>query len=163
MPNDPRPEQRPLSALLAESSIILDARATGRDDAIRQAGSALVAAGAVDGDYVEGMLERERSVSTYVGEGIAVPHGTRSTNEAVLEDAIVVLRFPDGVDWRDETVTVVVGLAARGMGHIALLAQLAAVLLEPARAEALRSATTPADVLAVLGTDVTSPAASAQS
>jgi PTS system mannitol-specific IIA component len=73
------------------------------------------------------------------------------------------LRFPDGVDWRDETVTVVVGLAARGMGHIALLAQLAAVLLEPARAEALRSATTPADVLAVLGTDVTSPAASAQS
>jgi PTS system mannitol-specific IIA component len=151
MPDEARPTgQRALTALLAESSIILDATATSRDDAIRQAGAALVAAGAVDEAYVEGMLERERSVSTYVGEGFAVPHGTRSANESVVDDALVLLRFAEGVDWGDETVTVVVGLAARGMGHIALLAQLAAVLLDPERAEALRTAATAAEVLAVL-------------
>jgi PTS system mannitol-specific IIA component len=151
-------EPRPLTALLAESSIVLDATAADRDDAIRQAGAALIAAGAVRAEYVDGMLERERSVSTYVGEGIAVPHGTRSTNEHVLQDAIVVVHFADGIEWDGHTVTVVIGLAAHGMGHIALLAQLAAVLLEPERAEALRSAASPSDVIAVLGADVATPA-----
>jgi PTS system mannitol-specific IIA component len=151
-------EPRALTALLADSSIVLDAAAVDRDDAIRQAGAALIAAGAVRAEYVDGMLERERSVSTYVGEGIAVPHGTRSTNEHVLEDAIVVLRFADGIEWDGHTVTVVIGLASHGMGHIALLAQLAAVLLEPERAEALRSAASPSDVVAVLGADVATPA-----
>ena len=145
--------QKPLTELLAASSIRLDATATDRDDAIRQTGAALVEAGAVDPSYVDAMLERENSVSTFVGEGVAIPHGTLAGKDAVKDDAIVVLRFPDGVDWDGNEVSVAVGIAARGNGHIALLSQLATVLLDPDKAEALRGATTADRVYELLASD----------
>ena len=146
-------ESKPLADLLAPSSIRLDATATDRDDAIRQAGAALIDAGAVDPSYVDAMLERENSVSTFVGEGVAIPHGTLAGKDAVKDDAIVVLRFPDGVDWDGNDVTVAVGIAARGNGHIALLSQLATVLLDPDKAAALRGATTADRVYELLASD----------
>ena len=127
--------------------------ATDRDDAIRQAGAALVEAGAVDPSYVDAMLERENSVSTFVGEGVAIPHGTLAGKDAVKDDAIVVLRFPDGVDWDGNPVSVAVGIAAKGNGHIALLSQLATVLLDPEKAAALRDATTADQVYELLASD----------
>ena len=142
--------QKPLTELLAPSSIRLDASAADRDDAIRQAGAALVEAGAVDPSYVDAMLERENSVSTFVGEGVAIPHGTLAGKDAVKDDAIVVLRFPDGVDWDGNPVSVAVGIAAKGNGHIALLSQLATVLLDPEKAAALRAATTADQVYELL-------------
>jgi PTS system mannitol-specific IIA component len=145
--------QKPLTDLLAPASIRLDAVAADRDDAIRQAGAALIAAGAVDPSYVDAMLERENSVSTYVGEGVAIPHGTLAGKDAVKDDAIVVLRFPGGVDWDGNTVSVAVGIAAKGNGHIALLSQLATVLLDPEKAAALRGATTPDRVYELLASD----------
>jgi len=135
-----------IQELLAPSSIILDASATDREDAVRQAGEALVQVGAVDTVYVDAMLERERSVSTYVGEGIAMPHGTLSAKHEVNTDALVLLRFPGGLDWGGERVTVVLGVAAHGRHYIALISQIASVLLDPARAAALRSAASPEDV-----------------
>ena len=92
-------QQTPLTDLLAEKSINLTAQAKDRDDAIRQAGEALLAVGAIDASYIDAMLERENSVSTYVGEGVAIPHGTLAGKDAVKSDALVLLRFPDGVDW----------------------------------------------------------------
>ena len=145
--------QKPLTELLAPASIRLDAVAADRDDAIRQAGAALIAAGAVEPTYVDAMLERENSVSTYVGEGVAIPHGTLAGKDAVKDDAIVVLRFPDGVDWDGNPVSVAVGIAARGNGHIALLSQLATVLLDPDKAAALRAADTPDRVYELLAAD----------
>lgn len=145
--------QKPLTELLASSSIRLTATATDRDDAIRQTGAALIEAGAVEPSYVDAMLERENSVSTYVGEGVAIPHGTLAGKDAVKDDAIVVLRFPDGVDWDGNTVSVAVGIAARGNGHIALLSQLATVLLDPDKAAALRDATEPDRVYELLAAD----------
>jgi PTS system mannitol-specific IIA component len=145
--------QKPLTELLAASSIRLDATATDRDDAIRQAGAALIEAGAVEPGYVDAMLERENSVSTFVGEGVAIPHGTLAGKDAVKDDAIVVLRFPDGVDWDGNPVSVAVGIAAKGNGHIALLSQLATVLLDPDKAAALRAATTADQVYELLASD----------
>jgi PTS system mannitol-specific IIA component len=146
-------EAVPLTQLLTESSIRLDAHASGRDDAIKQAGAALVEAGAVDPSYVDAMLARENTVSTYVGEGVSIPHGTLAGKDAVKHDAIVVLRFPDGVDWDGNDVRVAVGIAAKGNGHIALLSQLATVLLDADKAEALRNATTSDQVYALLASD----------
>jgi PTS system mannitol-specific IIA component len=145
--------QKPLTELLAPASIRLDAVAADRDDAIRQAGAALIEAGAVDPSYVDAMLERENSVSTFVGEGVAIPHGTLAGKDAVKDDAIVVLRFPDGVDWDGNPVSVAVGIAAKGNGHIALLSQLATVLLDPDKAAALREATTADKVYELLASD----------
>jgi len=83
--------------LLDRRAVRLDATATGRDDAIRQCGEALVTAGAVDPSYVDTMLQRERSVSTYVGEGVAIPHGTLDGKDSVRHDAVSLVRIPDGV------------------------------------------------------------------
>lgn len=146
-------ESAPLTSLLAEQSIRLDAVASDRDDAIRQAGRALLDVGAIDESYIDAMLERENSVSTFVGEGVAIPHGTLAGKDAVRADALSVLRFPDPVDWDGNEVHVAVGIAARGNGHIALLSQLATVLLDPDKAAALRGATTSEQVYDLLAPD----------
>ena len=142
-----------LTELLAPASIRLSQTATDQEDAIRQTGAALLDAGAIDTPYIDAMLQRERSVSTYVGEGVAIPHGTLAGKDSVKNDAIVVLRFPDGVDWNGNEVIVCVGIAARGNGHIALLSQLASVLLNPDKASALRASTTSAEVYELLKPD----------
>lgn len=139
-----------MADLLTADAIRLDQRAADRDDAIRQCGQVLVSCGAVAPSYVAAMLERERSISTYVGEGVAIPHATLAGKAAVLRDALAVLRFPDGVDWDGERVQVCVAIAAVGDGHVALLGELATVLMDAERARALREATSADDVLRLL-------------
>ena len=138
------------AALLDRAAIRLRERAADRDAAIRRCGEVLVGTGAVDASYVDAMLERERSISTYVGEGVAIPHGTLASKDAVRRDALSFLRFPDTVDWGGEPVTICIGIAARGDGHVGILAALAQILLEPGKAEALRAADDPDEVLRLL-------------
>jgi PTS system mannitol-specific IIA component len=140
----------PAVGLLAESAIRLTAEAADRDEAIRQCGQTLVDIGAVDPAYVEAMLERERSISTYVGEGVSIPHATLAGKAAVRRDALAVLRFPAGVDWGGETVVVCVAIAAVGDGHVGILSELAQILLEPQQARQLREATRPEEVIQLL-------------
>ena len=120
-------------------------------DAVRQAGDVLVEIGAVEAPYVEAMLERERQISTSMGEGFAIPHGTDESRRWIRETRLVYLQFPDGVDWGDDTVTVCVGIAAVGDEHVGLLARLAQILVVPEQAAGLRSAERVEDVLAILG------------
>lgn len=136
--------------LLDRRAIRLDERAADRDEAVRRCGQALVDIGAVDPMYVEAMLARERSISTYVGEGVAIPHGTLEGKAAVRRDALAVLRFPDGVDWGGQPVSVCVAIAAQGDGHVDLLAELAEILLDSDRAAALRAATDADQVIRLL-------------
>ncbi|MEO3748368.1 PTS sugar transporter subunit IIA [Plantactinospora sp. B5E13] len=136
--------------LLDRRAIRLTETAADRDTAIRRCGEVLAETGAVDPAYVAAMLARERSVSTYVGEGVAIPHGTLAGKELVHRDALAVLRFPAPVDWGGQPVTVCVAIAARGDGHVELLAALAEILLDPDRARALREATDPDEVLTLL-------------
>jgi mannitol PTS system EIIA component len=138
------------SALLAPGSIRLHEQAATKEDAVRMCGQALVDAGAVDPAYIDTMLAREVSMSTFLGEGVAIPHGTLAGKDSVHRDALCVLRFPDGVDWGAGTATVCIGIAAQGNGHIDILAQLAQILLDPERADALRKAEDPQTVLTLL-------------
>jgi len=138
------------AALLGPGAIRLAERAADKETAVRLCGQALVDCGAVRPEYVPAMLERERSVSTYIGEGVAIPHATLAGKDAVLRDALCFLRFPDGVDWGEGTVTVCIGIAAKGDGHVDILGELAQILLDPVRAEALRGAQTAETVLAML-------------
>jgi PTS system mannitol-specific IIA component len=140
----------PTVGLLAEHAIHLNETAADRDEAIRHCGQTLVDIEAVDPTYVEAMLEREQSISTYVGEGVAIPHATLAGKSAVRRDALAVLRFPAGVDWGGETVEVCVAIAALGDGHVGILAELAQILLDPDRARQLREATRPEEVLQLL-------------
>jgi PTS system mannitol-specific IIA component len=139
-----------LTELLDRRAIRLAEPAMDRDDAIRRCGQALIDVGAVDPSYVDTMVEREKSVSTYVGEGVAIPHGTLAGKDAVHRDALSFLRFEQPVDWDGAEVTVAIGIAAAGNGHVAILSELAQILLEPERAEALRAATDADQVLELL-------------
>ncbi len=138
------------AALLGPGAIRLAERAADKSEAIRLCGQALVDSGAVEPAYVPAMLEREASISTYIGEGVAIPHATLAGKDAVLRDALCFLRFPDGVDWDGAQVTVCIGIAARGDGHVEILAELAQILLDPERAHALREAEHPDTVLRML-------------
>jgi PTS system mannitol-specific IIA component len=140
----------PSHALLDPAAVRLDARAAGRDDAVRQCGRLLVEIGAVEEPYIASMLDRERSISTYLAEGVAIPHGTAEGKDAVLRDALAVVRFPEGADWNGETVTLAIAIAARGDGHMAILAELAQILLDPERARGLREAATAQEIAALL-------------
>ncbi|MGW0809263.1 PTS sugar transporter subunit IIA [Nonomuraea sp. NPDC002799] len=133
--------------LLDPRAVLLHESAADRDAAIRRCGRALADVGAVAEPYIEAMLERERVISTYVGEGVAIPHGTNTAKDDITRDAICVVRFPGGVDWDGERVTLCVGIAAKGDGHVPLLAALAEILLDPGRARALREATEVSEVL----------------
>lgn len=143
-----------VAGLLDPSRIVLDGVAADKTEAVRQAGELLVAAGAVTADYVASMLEREESISTYMGEGVAIPHGTNAGRESVYGDALTVTRYPAGVDWGNGRAEVVIGIAAVGDGHLPVLAALAQVLVDPEKAAELRAVTSVEQVLALLTADV---------
>lgn len=139
--------------LLTPTAVRLGQEATDFNDAIRQVGAVLVAVGAVSPSYVDSMLEREQSISTFIGEGVAIPHGTLSGKDSVLRDALAVVQFPKGVDWHGDRAELCIGIAAVGDGHVGILAQLAELLMDEDRAAALRQAATPEEVVALLTPD----------
>jgi len=138
------------NAVIGRDAVLLAQRAQDKWDALRQSGELLVRIGAVAPPYADAILERERSISTYMGEGVAIPHGTDASRVHVRRTALGVLRFPDGVDWGDGVVTLCIPIAASGDEHVAVLSALARILTEPEQAERLRSATDPDEVLALL-------------
>jgi mannitol/fructose-specific phosphotransferase system IIA component len=140
-----------MGELLAHDAVRLGLRAADRFDAVRQSGDLLVEIGAVEGPYVEAMLERERQISTSLGEGFAIPHGTDESRRWIRQTKLVFLQFPEGVDWGDDTVRVCVGIAAVGDEHVGLLARLASILIDPDQAARLREAGRVDDVLEILG------------
>jgi mannitol PTS system EIICBA or EIICB component len=143
-------ESAGLGALLPESAIVLDGNAGTRDEAITEAGELLVASGSVDPAYVQSMHEREKSVSTYMGNSLAIPHGTNEAKGSILASGLSFVRYPEGVDWNGKHAKFVVGVAGVGDEHLALLGKIAKVFVDPAKVAALEAATTKADVAAVL-------------
>lgn len=142
-----------MAALLPPSGIRLGLTASDRFDAVRQSGEVLVEIGAVEPPYIDAMLERERSISTSLGEGFAIPHGTDESRRYIRETMLAFLQFPDGVEWDDDEVIVCVGIAAVGDEHVGVLASLARILTVPESAARLRAAERPEDVLAILAAD----------
>ena len=139
-----------VTALLDREGIVTDGAATDRFDAVGRAGDLLARLGAVRDGYREAMIEREGVFSSYLGEGVAIPHGTDESRALVERTALCYLRLPDGVDWEGQRVTVCIGIAARGDEHMGVLGALARVLGDPARAAALREADDPDTILALL-------------
>lgn len=129
------------ATLLSAEGVHLGRTATGKADAIDQVGRALLDVGAVEVGYLAAMHEREASVTTYIGEGVAIPHGTDKSREYVLRTSLVVLQFPDGVDWGDgNTAKLCVGIAANGTEQVGILSSLAMILMDAEQAAQLREA-----------------------
>lgn len=139
-----------LADVLRADAVRLRGHATDKRDAISQCGQALLDIGAVAAPYLPAMHEREEQVSTYIGENVAIPHGTDAARAHVLRTSLAVLQFPEGVDWDGNDVRMCVAIAADGNQHVALLSSLATILVTPGKAEQLRGATDVATVLALL-------------
>ncbi|WP_343552871.1 fused PTS fructose transporter subunit IIA/HPr protein [Pantoea sp.] len=126
---------------LEVQAIHTGANAQNKEEAIRQVAAALTAAGNVAEGYVNGMLAREQQTTTFLGNGIAIPHGTTDTRDLVLKTGVQVYQFPQGVDWGDgQTAYVAIGIAAKSDEHLALLRQLTHVLSDDSIAEQLKTA-----------------------
>jgi mannitol/fructose-specific phosphotransferase system IIA component len=136
--------------ILGANAVRLGLHAADKREAIDQCGRLLLELGAVDEPYLPAMHEREVVVSTYLGEGVAIPHGTDESRRYVRRTALGVLQYPDGVDWDGERVSLCITIAADGDAHVNLLVALATILQEPGQAHELRTATDPATVLALL-------------
>jgi PTS system mannitol-specific IIA component len=141
-------------AALTSRAVRTAESAVDREQAIHRCADVLEEIAAIEPAYREAMLERERAMSTYMGGGVAIPHGLDLSRCLVKRDALVVLRFPDGVEWDGGRVTVCVAIAARDDCHIALLAALAEILMDPERARALRSAGSAMEIVAMLNSVV---------
>lgn len=116
-------------SILSSDRISLKASALDKADAIRKAGELLVKSGCVLPAYVDGMLARERSMSTSLGNGVAIPHGVYENRDHILHTGISVLQLVNGVDWDDdEKVYLVIGIAANADEHVGVLANLAEVI-----------------------------------
>ena len=139
------------ATLLATDSIVLDGTAADRDGAISEAGALLLASGAVDQAYVDSMHEREKSVSTYMGNLLAIPHGTNEAKGGIHHSALSFVRYPDGIEWKGKPVKFVVGVAGAGDDHLGILTNLAKVFLDKAQVARLEAATSAEEVQAVLG------------
>ncbi|WP_306361699.1 PTS mannitol transporter subunit IICBA [Nocardia sp. CC227C] len=148
-PTEAEPE--PGAGMLADESIVLSGTAGSRAEAIDEAGGLLVAAGAVAESYVAAMHERERTVSTFMGNGLAIPHGTNAAKGDIRRTGISVVRYREPIDWNGSPVEFVIGIAGTGDDHLALLSRIAQVFADTDQVARLRAASTVGEIQAVLG------------
>jgi len=116
------------ASVLVKGNILIGLASESKETAIRRAGDMLERAGYVSEGYAEYMIERENITTTYMGMGIAIPHGTAEAKSKVLHSGIVVLQYPDGVKFGDEQAHLVIGIAGVGDEHLDILAKLSASL-----------------------------------
>ena len=114
--------------VLRQENVKIGLPSVSREEAITAAGKILVASGYVDEGYVQGMLNREHDLSTYIGKGIAIPHGENAVKDTIKKTGIVVCQYPDGVKFGDETAYLVIGIAGVGNDHLAILANIATMV-----------------------------------
>ena len=133
-------------SILSLGTVKLNVPTTDKESAIKLAGELLVKAGHVSPSYIEGMLGREEPMSTYIGNGVAIPHGQFENKESIHSTGISVVQYPDGVVWdadEDETAYLVIGIAATADEHVGILSNLAEAIEEEESAEELVRATDP--------------------
>ena len=149
--SDPKPEETasapkdaaPDGAILQPGNVRVGLPAEPKEEAIRRAGELLVAGGYARPEYVDAMLRREELATTCLGMGLAIPHGTSDAKERVLRSGIVILQYPDGVDFDGEKAHLIVGIAGVGDEHLEILARLSASFEDEELLQRLMTATDP--------------------
>ena len=126
-------EKKP--ALLYPENVKVGCKADTKENVIRQIGQMLVDSGYVSPSYVDAMVKREESFSTYMGNELALPHGVEEAKKEIKASGIAVMIFPEGTDWGGETVKVVVGIAGVGEEHLQILSVIAEQALEEGNME----------------------------
>jgi len=125
--------------------------ATSKEEAIREAGAILLAAGAVTAEYVDYMMQREALTSTYMGNFLAIPHGTNEGKDTILASALSFVRYSTPIDWDGNEVRFVVGIAGKENGHMEILSKIAMIFSDEDEVQRLLDAADADGLLAVLG------------
>jgi mannitol PTS system EIIA component len=124
--------------------------ATSKEEAIREAGAILLAAGAVTPEYVDYMMQREALTSTYMGNFLAIPHGTNEGKDTILASALSFVRYANPIDWDGNEVRFVVGIAGKENGHLEILSKIALIFSDEDEVQKLLDAPGSAEILAIL-------------
>ena len=126
-------------AVMHASGIKVGQTPVSKEEAIRAAGELLVAEGCVEPPYVDAMLEREKVFTTYMGMGIAIPHGTSEAKAQVKKTGITLVQYPEGVDFGDEKANLVFGIAGVGDEHLDMIQKIVQALENPEELEKMKT------------------------
>ncbi|SHJ07542.1 PTS system, mannitol-specific IIC component [Dethiosulfatibacter aminovorans DSM 17477] len=124
---------------LKPENIMVGLKSVSKEEAIKQAGEILFKGGYVKEDYIEAMLQRDRELSTFIGNGTAIPHGVNEAKKEIKHTGISILQYPDGIDYDGNTVYLVVGIAGLGNEHLKILSNLAEIIEDEDKVEQLRT------------------------
>jgi mannitol PTS system EIIA component len=137
-----------MSEILTPGNIELGANLASQKEAIQRAGDLLVKNGHVEDEYVDSMFEREESVSTYMGNDVAIPHGTNDSKRWVTKSGLSIITVPDGVEYGDGNVArLIVGIAGKGDEHLEILSKIALVVSEEENVEKIVASKTKEELL----------------
>jgi mannitol PTS system EIIA component len=135
-------------SILSAENIVLNKVLTNKEEAIRFTGQILVDRGYVEPSYIEKMLEREEMASTFMGNSVAIPHGTDDAKSEVKNSGLAIIQVPEGVDFGDgNIVKLIIGIAGKGDEHLEILSNIAIVVSEEENVEKIVSASTAEEVL----------------
>lgn len=137
------------TSILNKNNIVLGLESVSKEEAIKRAGEILAKEGYVKEEYIQAMLEREEIVSTYIGMGVAIPHGVGEAKKEVKKSGIAVLQYPNGIKFGDEVAYLVVGIAGVGDEHLTILSNIAMSLEDEGLVEKLRNTCDVNDILKV--------------
>jgi PTS system mannitol-specific IIA component len=136
--------------IFAEDNIILNASFDTKEEAIIAAGMILYDNGYVEKEYIDDMLEREKVVSTYIGNCLAIPHGIRNSDEKIFHSGISFIQVPGGVAFREGVANLVIGIAGKDDEHLEMLGKLACICSEMENVERLIKAESNAEIIEML-------------
>ena len=137
------------TSILNKNNIVLGLESVSKEEAIKRVGEILAKEGYVKEEYIQAMLEREEIVSTYIGMGVAIPHGVGEAKKEVKKSGIAVLQYPNGIKFGDEVAYLVVGVAGVGDEHLTILSNIAMSLEDEGLVEKLRKTYDVNDILKV--------------
>ena len=138
-----------MSEILTPETIELKASLDSQEEAIRRAGSLLVENGHVEERYIDSMFEREKSVSTFIGNAVAIPHGTGDSKQWVARSGLSIITVPEGVEYGDGNVAkLVIGIAGKGDEHLEILSRIATVCEDEDNVDQIVRAETKEELLA---------------
>lgn len=119
-----------MKKFLNSADIFLNLKSVSKFDAIKLAGEKLVNNGYVNVKYIDTMIEREKISTTYLGMGFAIPHGTNESKNEIINSGIVILQFPDGIDFDGETAYILIAIAGKNDEHLEILSHISIILDE---------------------------------
>ncbi|PZL70410.1 PTS mannitol transporter subunit IIA [Enterococcus plantarum] len=140
---------------LKKEDIVLKKRFSDKKKPIEAAGKQLVDQGYVELDYIEKMIERDQLTTTYIGNMVAIPHGTDDSKQLINHSGIVILQVPEGVDFDGNEVKLIIGIAGVGDEHLELLSQIALVCSETDNVQQLIVAESEAKIIELFKKEVT--------